>query len=135
MRIGELAAKNTVSTATVRYYEQIGLLDPPTRTASGYRDYDEDAAVVLEFVRSAQSAGLSLDEIRTILEISNRGDEPCGHVATVIDRKVGDLSRKIASLEMTRGKLQSLSARASDLTGTPCPSDSICHVLAPDIRV
>ena len=103
--------------------------------ASGYRDYDEDASVALGFVRSAQSAGLSLDEIRTILEISNRGDEPCGHVATVIDRKVGDLSEKIAALESARSKLQSLSARAGDLSGTPCPADSICHILAADVRV
>jgi len=131
MRIGELARQNTVSTATVRFYEQIGLLDPPTRTASGYRDYDEDASVMLGFVRSAQSAGLSLDEIRTILEISNRGETPCGHVATVIDRKVADLSEKIAALESARSNLETLSARAGDLTGTPCPTNSICHILSP----
>ncbi len=131
MQIGELAGANTVSTATVRYYEQIGLLDPPKRTASGYRDYDQDASARLGFIRAAQGAGLSLEEIRTILEISNAGDAPCGHVAGLIDEKVKTIATKIAALQVAKADLEALSARARTLTGTPCPEGSICHILAP----
>ncbi len=131
MRIGELASSKSVSTATVRYYEEIGLLDPPMRTPSGYRDYDESAASTLGFVRSAQNAGLSLDEIKTILDISNRGDSPCGHVSQLIDQKIEQLSSTIASLEAARADLRTLSARAVGLSGTSCGDNSICHILVP----
>ncbi|VAV96476.1 hypothetical protein MNBD_ACTINO01-2016 [hydrothermal vent metagenome] len=129
MRIGELASRNAVSTATVRYYEEIGLIDPPPRTASGYRDYDEDASSMLGFIRAAQGAGLSLEEIRTILEISKEGDAPCGHVAGLIDEKVKTIATKITALRAAKADLENLSARARTLTGTPCPEDSICHIL------
>lgn len=131
MRIGELAKRNGVSTATVRYYEQIGLLESPPRTTSGYRTYDEDASAKLSFIRAAQGAGLSLDEIRTILEISERGDVPCGHVAELIDEKVETIATKIAALQEAKADLEALSARARTLTETPCPDGSICHILAP----
>jgi len=131
MRIGELARRNAVSTATVRYYEEIGLLDSPMRTASGYRDYDEDASATLGFIRVAQGAGMTLDEIRTIIEISRDGDAPCGHVAGLIDAKVETIAAKIAALEAAKVELEDLSARAHSLTGTPCPDGSICHILAP----
>ncbi len=132
MRIGELARRNAVSTATVRYYEQAGLLDAPARTPSGYRDYDEDASATLGFIRAAQRAGLSLEEIRTILEISSRGDTPCSHVAALIDCKVDDLSDKIAALEAAKRELIALSARAGSLAETPCPKGAICHILLPE---
>ncbi len=131
MRIGELASRNAVSTATVRYYEEIGLIDPAPRTASGYRDYDEDASSMLGFVRAAQSAGLSLDDIRTILEISKEGDAPCGHVAELIDAKVETIAVKIAALKAAKLELEALSTRARALAETPCPDGSICHILAP----
>jgi len=127
MRIGELASRNAVSTATVRYYEEIGLIDPPPRTASGYRNYDEDASSI----RAAQSAGLSLDDIHTILEISKEGDAPCGHVAELIDAKVETIAVKIAALKAAKAELETLSARARALAKTPCPDGSICHILAP----
>ncbi|MCL1598048.1 MAG: heavy metal-responsive transcriptional regulator [Actinomycetia bacterium] len=131
MRIGELARTNAVSTATVRYYEEIGLLDPPPRTASGYRDFGEGAASTLGFIRSAQGAGLSLDEIRTIIGISTQGDAPCGHVAQLIDRKVETIAAKITALQAAKSELEALSTRARTLARTPCPDGSICHILAP----
>ncbi len=131
VRIGELADRSSVSTATVRYYEEIGLIDPPPRTTSGYRDYGEDTSSTLGFIRAAQSAGLSLEEIRTILEISKDGAAPCGHVAELIDTKVETIAARIAALEVAKTELEELSARARALAGTPCPDGSICHILAP----
>ena len=118
-----------MSTATVRYYEEIGLIDSPARTDSGYRDYTESAVSTLAFIRAAKSAGLSLADVRAILEISNRGDAPCGHVATLLDDKVEAITRQIADLESMRGDLVALATRAEELTETPCPDGSICHIL------
>jgi len=129
MRIGELANSCDVSTATVRYYEEIGLIDSPARTDAGYREFAEDAVTKLAFIRAAKSAGLSLADVGAILEISNRGDAPCGHVATLLDDKVGAITRQIADLQSMRGDLVALATRAEELTETPCPDGSICHII------
>ena len=71
VKIGELADLACVSAKTVRYYESIGLLAEPARTASGYRDYDSDAVQRLRFVRDAQATGLSLAEIASVLELKD----------------------------------------------------------------
>ena len=77
MKIGELADRTGVTTKTVRYYESIGLLAEPERTASGYRDYDTDAVERLCFVRDAQATGLSLAEIASVLELKAAGSTSC----------------------------------------------------------
>ncbi|MGH3981421.1 MAG: MerR family transcriptional regulator [Pseudonocardiaceae bacterium] len=74
MRIGQLAAQTGVSTKTIRYYEDIGVLHAPPRAPSGYRDYSDDAAPRLRFVRAAQSVGLTLGEIREVLAFRDRGE-------------------------------------------------------------
>jgi len=69
MRIGELAAAAGVSVKAVRYYEEIGVLAPPARTSSGYRDYDIEACDRLAFIRAARAVGLTLGEIRGIVAL------------------------------------------------------------------
>src|SRR6266511_4825778 len=97
MRIGELATRTGVPAKTIRYWEQLGLLPQPARTAAGYRDYQPQAATRLEFVRAAQSIGLSLREIREILAVRDRGQVPCTHVARLIDRHAAGLAERIAA--------------------------------------
>ena len=55
MRIGEVAALCDVSTKTIRFYEQSGVLGAPARTAAGYREYEADVVGRLTFIRSAQA--------------------------------------------------------------------------------
>ena len=76
MRIGELADHGSVSAKTVRYYESIGLLKEPLRTASGYRDYDAAAVERLCFIRDAQASGLTLAEIASVLELKQTANGP-----------------------------------------------------------
>src|SRR5260370_29172720 len=101
MRIGALAAAAGTTPKTIRFYEEAGLLPGPPRAASGYRDYPDDAAARLAFVRAAQSASLTLAEIRDILTIRDSGQPPCGHVATIIDRHLADVERRLAALRAT----------------------------------
>ncbi len=79
MKIGDLADGAGVSAKTVRYYESIGLLAEPERTASNYRDYGDDAAARLRFIRDSQAAGLTLAEVGSILEMKDAGQSTCGH--------------------------------------------------------
>ena len=103
MRIGELAQRAGLSTKALRFYEQAGVLPRPARTASGYRDYDETALARLGFVRAAQSAGLTLAEIRTIIEVREDQGRPCEHVADLLDRHVAALDQRIAEAILRRG--------------------------------
>jgi DNA-binding transcriptional MerR regulator len=105
MRIGELADRVSVTTKAVRFYEAIGLVPEPARTASGYRDYDEADVERLTFVKTAQRLGLSLDEIREIIAFRDRGQQPCGYVAQVLDRQVLDLDRRIEEMRTLRDEL------------------------------
>jgi len=69
MRIGELSARSGIPIETIRYYERIGLLPPPNRTASGYRQYDETALKQLRFIKRAQELGFTLREIKDLLTL------------------------------------------------------------------
>ncbi|AIG74348.1 Hypothetical protein AJAP_07165 [Amycolatopsis japonica] len=128
MRIGELARTAAVSTKTIRYYEQAGLLPEPPRTSSGYRDYDPDTAHRLEFIRTAQAAGLSLTEIRDILAIRDTGQAPCDHVGELIDRHLSNVRRRIADLRTTEQDLHQLKARASTYRSASCTSTTVCGI-------
>lgn len=112
MQIGELAQRSGVAAKTIRYYEESGVMPDPPRLASGYRDYGRDAVRRLAFVRAAQSIGLSLGEIKEILAFRDRGQVPCGHVSSLIERRAADLSERIAALEAMRRDLERLAKRA-----------------------
>ncbi len=126
MRIGELSGQTGVSTKTIRYYEDIGLVPAPARTSSGYRDYDGDAQRRLALIRAAQSVGLSLGEIREVLAFRDRGQAPCSHVAQLIQRHAEDLSERIAALEAMRRDLERLARRAKANGGG---DGAFCHII------
>ena len=115
MRIGELAGRLGVNPKTIRYYESIGLLPEPERTPSGYRDYEEDAADRMRFIRTAQRLGVTLDEVKEILGFRERGEAPCAYVRGVLDAQVSIIDRRIAELEELRDQLVELAADADNL--------------------
>jgi DNA-binding transcriptional MerR regulator len=131
MRIGELAERSGVSTKTIRYYEDIGLVPPAPRLASGYRDYDPSMLDRLAFIRSAQAVGLSLGEIRGIVALRDDGQTPCGHVLDLLRTRSAELDRRIAELRGLRGELNLLVARAEALDPADCDPERICHLVGP----
>ncbi|MCA1682686.1 MAG: heavy metal-responsive transcriptional regulator [Actinobacteria bacterium] len=131
MFIGELAGRTGVSPKTVRYYEDIGLLPPPARTAGGYRDYDEVAVDRLAFVKSAQAAGLTLAEIRTVIGIRDQGTAPCSHVAGLLAQKERAVAEQVDTLQALLAELRRLRRRAAGLDPAACDPRRVCEVLAP----
>lgn len=132
MRIGELAARVGVNPKTVRYYESIGVLPEPTRTASGYRDYDESFVNRLTFIRTAQRLGITLDEVKEILTFGQRGEAPCGYVRQVLDTQLSSIDRRIAELRAMRARLAELVAEADSL---PPASPGVTCRLIEHVRV
>ncbi len=122
MRIGELAERVGVNPKTIRYYEGIGLLPDPARLPSGYREYTDEDADRLSFVRAAQRLGMSLAEISEILRFRERGEQPCGYVLGVLDRQVADLDRRMAEMAELRSELVQLKRMADGLS-----KDQACY--------
>jgi DNA-binding transcriptional MerR regulator len=116
-----------VNPTTIRYYEDIGLLPEPQRTASGYRDYTETAVARISFIRAAQSIGLSLGEIREVLALRQQGEAPCPHVITLLDRRATELAERIAALERMRSELVELADQARQLP--PRDAAEFCHII------
>ena len=129
MRIGELAAEAGVTTKTVRYYESIGLLEPPERTPAGYRAYGPDAIDRLVFIRDAQATGLSLTEIHSILELKDVGRSTCEHTKTLLARHLAELDAQIERLEQTRIELLELAQVATGLDPADCNDPQRCQVI------
>jgi MerR family copper efflux transcriptional regulator len=121
MRIGAFAPAGGVSTKTVRFYEQVGLLPAPPRTSSGYRGYPPQAVARLAFVRAAQSAGLSLAEIREVLAVVGGGAARRGQVTVVVDEHLCRVEERIEELTRLRAALRQLavSGELAALGGSP----------------
>jgi DNA-binding transcriptional MerR regulator len=79
LTVSQLAGEVGLRADTVRYYERLGLLPAPTRTAAGYRQYNAEAVQRLRFIKSAQQLGLRLQEIAELLAICDQGLCPCSH--------------------------------------------------------
>jgi DNA-binding transcriptional MerR regulator len=129
MRIGVLAAQAGLTTKTIRFYEDAGLLPEPPRTSAGYRDYPAEATVRLAFVREAQAAGLTLAEIRSVLAIRDGGQAPCQHVSDLINQHLTQVEQRLAELTRARADLRDLKRRAAATSPADCAKDEVCSIL------
>lgn len=106
MRIREAAERSGVAAATIRYYEQIGLLDSVGRSASGYRVFAEADIRRLVFLRKARDLGFSLDNCRELLQLVTAPNRHSGSNARrtreLASRRLGDIDRQIEDLERMR---------------------------------
>lgn len=131
MRIGDVAAAAEIPPETVRYYEKRGLLAAPPRSTNGYRTYDDTALNQLRFIRTAQAAGLTLAEIRSVIELRNDGTTPCSHVEALLADKLADIGQRQQQLAVLEHELTRLE-RSTTLDPADCSPDDICHVLTTD---
>ena len=122
MRIGEVADAVGVNRRTIRYYEDIGLLPDPDRTAAGYRDYTAADVDRLVFVKTARRLGFTLAEVTEILAFREQGQRPCAYVLDVLSRQVGALDRRITELQDLRAELVLLKVHADSL-----PNEDACY--------
>ena len=116
-----------VPTSTVRYYERVGLMALPARTASGYRDYDEDAAARLLFITRARRMGLSCEQITALIPVWAGTNCGAAHdrVGRLIEEKQAEIAERIAELEQFSAQLDAVRAAleaesaAAGLPGRP----------------
>lgn len=131
MRIGEAAAEAGMTTKALRFYEEHGLLPAPERSANGYRSYGDEVVGRLEFIRRGRAAGLSLVQIRGILDLRDRGDAPCRHVEDLLARQLEELDARIAELTSLRAVVAGFHDQAAAGTPAECDPDLVCSYLSP----
>ncbi len=117
----ELARRTGANLETVRYYEKIGLLPEPPRTAGGYRSYDAAHERRLRFVLRARELGFSLDEIRALLRLVDERDRPCAEARGLAAIHLQDVRAKIADLKRMERVLKDVVAQCGDGTLPECP--------------
>jgi MerR family transcriptional regulator, copper efflux regulator len=103
--IGPLVARVGMAPSALRYYEDAGLLTPIGRTAAGYRVYGPEVVARIRFIRRANALGLTLVEIRRLIESAHRELDERLLLQAAISRKIGETRSKIEELTSRRGEL------------------------------
>lgn len=118
LRVAELAEAVGVRADTIRYYERVGLLPPPARTAAGYRAYDTAAIDRLKFIQGAQRLGLRLHDITDLLAIRDTGVCPCEPAEELLRRRLRELDAEKARLDELRKQMVTM---IEALPSADCP--------------
>jgi len=108
LRTGELARLAGVNVETLRFYERQGLLPPPPRRASDYREYPPEAAGLVRFIKRAQLLGFSLRQIKELLALREVPRASCGDVMVLAQNKIEEIDAKISDLRAMRSALAGL---------------------------
>ncbi|NWF60333.1 MAG: heavy metal-responsive transcriptional regulator [Fischerella sp.] len=107
-QIGTVAKESGVPIKTIRYYEELGLLKASGRTEGGFRLFDSDTLSRLNFIKRAQSLGLTLLEIKEFLNVHDQGELPCEHVKAKLQDKLVIIDEQIQQLLILKLELEGL---------------------------
>jgi DNA-binding transcriptional MerR regulator len=107
-QIGAVAKESGVPIKTIRYYEEVGLLQASGRTEGRFRLFDSDVFARLKFIKRAQSLGLSLSEIKEFLDVHDRGELPCDRIEVKLKEKLAEIDRQIQQLLILKLELSGL---------------------------
>jgi len=128
LRAGELAARASVSTDTLRHYERKGVLPAPDRLANGYRSYPEEALVRVRAIRAALALGFTLDELAPLFRARERGRPPCRAVRELAADKLALAEAQLADLERLVATLRQLLVSWDEQLGSTPPGEA-AHLL------
>ncbi|MBE4719336.1 heavy metal-responsive transcriptional regulator [Pseudarthrobacter sp. AB1] len=129
MRIGETATAAGLTSKTMRFYEDRGLLPAADRAPNGYRDYPQETVGRLEFIRRGRTAGLTLAQIGDILAVRDTGQAPCIHVRDTLAKQLRDLDARIAELTALRATVSEFHDAAAAGDAAACDPERICSYL------
>lgn len=134
MNIGQASKASGVSTKMIRYYHEIGLVRPASRTESNYREFEDREINELRFIKRARNLGFSVNDITQLLSLWRDRDRPSREVKAIADHHLADLDARIAEMRSMAETLRHLSHCCAgddrpdcpilaDLTGGGPPSD------------
>ena len=121
MNIGQASKASGVSTKMIRYYDEIGLVRPASRTESDYREFDEREVNELRFIRRARSLGFSMPEITQLLSLWRDRERPSREVKAIAEKHVNELDARIAEMQTMADTLRHLSHCCAGDDRPDCP--------------
>lgn len=121
MNIGEVARRSGLPVKTIRFYEDIGLVQSKARRPNGYRDFDARDLHELQFVARARSLGFTVDECRTLLDLYRDRSRASAEVKAIATARVADIERKIEALRAMQATLGHLIERCHGDQRPDCP--------------
>ena len=113
MKISEAATASGCHLETIRYYERVGLMPPPARTASGYRAYRPAEVERLRFISRGRELGFSLEEIRSLLRLDDDSKMSCGDVDVIARTHLADIRQRIDELHRMATELERVIAECA----------------------
>lgn len=119
--IGALSKQSGVNIETIRFYEKIGVMPAPPRSAGGYRLYGADHLKRLSFVRRGRELGFSLDELRELLRLVDGHAYSCAEVYNLTSEHLAEIRRKIADLRRLQRVMTVMAAQCSRDRIPDCP--------------
>jgi MerR family mercuric resistance operon transcriptional regulator len=121
MLISELAAAAGVKVSAIRFYERCGVLDPPERTSSGYRAYDQAVVDRVRYLKRGQELGFTLTELTALIDLTDSAGPLTGEVAALGIAKLAEIDDRIADLARVREALAGLLDAQCIEPDLPCP--------------
>ena len=106
LSISELAKSAGVTSKTLRHWEGLGLLPKAARTHTGYRVFDPQTAHYIDFIQKSKTVGLTLKEVRRLLELARKGKNPCPQVVKWADEKAITVEEQIRTLRALQKRLK-----------------------------
>ena len=121
MNIGEAASLSGLPAKTIRYYEDVGLVAPPARRDSGYRDYGERDVHMLRFLARARRLGFTVEECRQLLALYRDRSRASADVKRLTEERIAAIDDKIRQLQVMRAALADLAERCHGDDRPDCP--------------
>ncbi|WP_119681978.1 MerR family transcriptional regulator [Indioceanicola profundi] len=118
--IGGLAARSGTKVQTVRWYEQVGMLPEPARTAGNQRMYTRGDLDRLIFIRRGRELGFSLDEVRRLLSLADRVDLSCEEADVIASAHLEEVRQKIGQLRSLEAELERMLGQCRHGTVSDC---------------
>src|SRR6266704_2785409 len=98
LKVGAVAKAAGVGVQTLHYYERLGLLPKPERSAANYRLYSPEAIRRVQFIKKARAVGLTLEETKQILDLKDHGRAPCHRVAELGEKHLQEIEARLNQL-------------------------------------
>ena len=120
MNISQAARQSGLSAKTIRYYEEIGLISPASRSDNGYRQYDGRSVEELSFLARARDVGFDLQECRQLLELQRDAHRQSRHARELVLEKSAQLTARIKQLRAMQAVLEDMASRCHGDEGPEC---------------
>ena len=116
----QLAKRTGCNLETIRYYEKVALLPEPSRSAKGYRVYSPELVQRLTFILRTRDLGFKLDEIRSLLTLTDTGKQTCSEVLGKTEKHLADIRQRIADLTRIETELNRMAGLCSGESTPEC---------------